>query len=147
MRTNYDGINLIKCCEGLRLQAYLCPAGVPTIGYGHTEGVHVCDHITPAQAEAYFAQDLRKFEVGVGQLVQVDLNANQFSALVSFAYNEGIGALKESHLLLKVNTKDWSGVVDELAKWIKAEVDGKMVVLPGLVTRRKAEATLFERLP
>ncbi|MBW4521674.1 MAG: lysozyme [Scytolyngbya sp. HA4215-MV1] len=136
---NEAGRNLLKEFEGLRLDAYLCPAGVWTIGYGSTFGVHPGDHITPGEAESRLIKDLDQFEKGVAKLVKVPLTSNQFSALVSFAYNLGLGALEESTLLRVLNKGDYQAAANELLRWDKANG----VPLAGLTRRRKAEKELF----
>lgn len=143
MKTSQEGINLIKKFEGCKLIAYKCPAGVWTIGYGHTGGVKQGQKITQTQAEKYLKDDLTKYEKGVESLVKVTLNQNQFNALVSFAYNCGLGALKTSTLLKKLNKKDYKGASNELLRWNKAS--GR--VLEGLKARRKAEKALFDKIP
>jgi lysozyme len=132
-------INLIKKFEGCRLKAYKCPAGIWTIGYGSTSGVKEGQVITQQQADALLEKDLQRFVDGVNKLVTVDLNQNQFDALVSFAYNCGIGALQKSTLLQLVNKKDFANAAKEFDKWVK--VDGK--VLKGLQNRRNEEQVLF----
>jgi len=133
--------NLLKKFEGCRLKAYRCPAGILTIGYGHTSAagapeVHDGMTITQDEAESILKNDLVKYEQPVAAMVKVDLEQNQFDVLVDFAYNAGVGALKTSTLLKKVNAGDFDAVPDELMKWTKG--GGK--VLPGLVRRRQAEA-------
>jgi len=139
-KMNQAGLDLLKHFEGLRLDAYVCAAGVVTIGYGST-GSHVRmgDHITEVQAEQLLVQDLGRFEKGVTDMVKVPLNSNQFSALVSFAFNLGNGALQNSTLLKKLNQKDYNGAADEFLRWNKA--GGR--ALEGLTRRRKAERELF----
>lgn len=141
MKTSQNGINLIKKFEGCRLTAYRDAVGVPTVGYGHTRGVKMGQKITAAQAENYLKQDLETFEKGVDSLVKVKINQNQFDALVSFAYNLGLGNLKNSDLLKYVNKKDFKNAAKEFPLWVHA--GGKM--LQGLVTRRAAERALFEK--
>lgn len=140
MNINEEGLKLIKNFEGLRLKSYRCPANILTCGYGHT-GSDVKENmvITQEQADKWLKQDLIKFENGVKSCVKVSLNENQFSALVSFAYNCGIGALQQSTLLKKLNAKDYIGASNEFLKWNKA--GGK--VLAGLTRRRNAERDLF----
>ena len=101
MKITNEGINLIKKFEGLRLEAYLCPAGVWTIGYGHTKGVKKGDKITEETANMLLELDLNDFIVGVQKLLKKNINNNQFSALVSFAFNLGLANLKSSTLLKK----------------------------------------------
>ena len=133
------GLELIKSFEGLRLRAYLCPAKVWTIGYGHTGDVRGGQVITQSQADDLLKQDLRRFEIAVRKLVKVPLTQNQFDALVSFAYNVGEAALSRSTLLRKLNAGDLAGTKLEFAKWNKG--GGK--VLAGLTRRRADEANLF----
>lgn len=140
MMTNDKGINLIKEFEGCRLKSYLCPAGVWTIGYGHTQGVKPDMVITQLDAERFLRQDLKRFEDAISTLVKVSLTPNQFSALVSFVYNVGINAFKNSTLLRKLNQKDYKGAANELLRWDK--VNGKPLL--GLTKRRIAEKDLFE---
>lgn len=139
MKINTEGLALIKRFEGLQTEAYLCPAGVWTIGYGHTATVKPGQRITQAQAEELLVQDVAKFEAGVAKLVKVKLNANQFSALVSFAFNIGLSALEDSTLLARLNDGDYNGAAKEFSRWVYAGSD----VLSGLVNRRAAERTLF----
>lgn len=146
MKLSKRGLDLIKEFEGYHRQlpdgacvAYRCPAGVWTIGYGCTEGVKEGMRWTKADAEARLLSELEKHERAVERLSTVDLNQNQYDALVSFSYNLGSGALGKSTLLAKVNKGDMRGAGQEFGKWIKA--GGK--VLPGLVARRGKEAALF----
>lgn len=130
---------IIKRYEGLRLEAYLCPAGVWTIGYGHTRGVKPGDKCTKEQANDYLLDDLRDAENAVNVMVKSSLNQNQFDALVSFVYNLGSGNFKDSTLLRKLNERDYLGAANEFKRWNKA--GGK--VLNGLIKRRESEANLF----
>lgn len=144
MKVSAAGINLIKEFEGVRLKSYKCPAGVYTIGVGHTSAagppkVGPGMEITNAQAMKILAQDLVQFEDGVEAAVRVPLTQNQFDALVSFTFNVGLGAFQKSTLLKKLNAEDYAAVPAELMKWTKA--GGKE--LPGLVRRRRAEAAMW----
>lgn len=139
MKTSLKGIALIKEYEGLRLGAYLCSAGVLTIGYGHTGGVKEGDLITEQKAEQLLQDDLKKFENGVLRLVRVPLTQNQFDALVSFAFNLGVGNLGKSTLLKMLNDRDYKGAASQFIRWNKAA--GKE--LAGLTRRRIAESELF----
>jgi lysozyme len=147
MRVNAKGIALIKSFEGLRLSAYICPAGVPTIGYGSTyypdkSKVKMGDKLKDeAEAEALLATTVQPFESNVLALLNgAAVTSNQFSALVSFAFNLGTAALAKSTLLKKVkaNSNDPS-ISIEFSKWVNASG----VKLEGLVRRRKAEAELY----
>jgi len=140
LKTNARGLSLIKEYEGLRLRAYPDPGsgGDPwTIGYGHTSNVHPGQVCTDAQAEAFLVADVAGSERSVARLVAIDLTSNQFSALVSFEYNTG--SLEGSTLLRCVNQRAFAVAVAQFARWVYA--DGQ--ILPGLVTRRAAEAHLF----
>ena len=139
MKTSQNGINLIKSFEGCKLTAYKCPAGVWTIGYGHTKGVKQGMKISQLQADTYLKNDLKTYENYVSKYVKVTLNQNQFDALVSFTFNCGGGALKSSTLLKKLNNGDYTGAANELLRWNKS--NGKE--LAGLTKRRKTEKALF----
>lgn len=139
MRISEKGINLIKRFEGLRLGAYLDSVGVPTIGYGHTRGVKLGQTITQEQADAFLEEDIHEFELAIQRLVHVNLTQNQFDALVSFTFNLGIGSLKQSTLLKKLNAGDITGAANEFNRWVYA--GGKK--LTGLVKRRSAERLMF----
>lgn len=133
---------LLKQFEGCKLKAYRCPAGVCTIGYGHTSAagkplVNDGMTITQAQANAILASDLVKFEQAVTALLKQPVTQNQFDTLVDFAYNAGVGALRSSTLLKKVNAAQFDDVPAELMKWTKGGPEKKS--LPGLVRRRQAE--------
>ena len=143
MQISKAGLDLIKQFEGLYLKAYRCPAGVPTIGYGHTAGVAMGQTITQQQADDYLRRDVRQFERAVARLVTVPLTQGQFDALVSFAFNLGEGALAQSTLLRLLNAGDYAGAAAQFERWNKA--GGR--VLPGLVRRRAAERALFEARP
>jgi lysozyme len=145
-RTNAQGVQLLKDAESLRLRAYLCPAGKWTIGYGDTgPDVRPGLTITEAEAEERLARRLAfEFEPGVESLLAVPVTGNQFSALVSFTYNVGLEAFAESTLLRKLNAGDLDGAANEFPRWNKKhDKSGRMVVLPGLTSRRAAERELF----
>lgn len=145
MKISEKGLAIVKKYEGLRLKPYLCPAGVPTIGWGSTvypngKAVTLRDAaITPQQASDILLATMVKYEDAVSRYVQVPINQNQFDALVDFAYNVGVGNLQTSTLLKKVNASDFVGAANEFGKW----VHGGGAVLPGLVNRRREEADLF----
>lgn len=141
MKTSSKGINLIKEFEGLELEAYLCPANVWTIGYGHTKTVTKGMVISEEGAEELLKQDLRHYENGINKHVKVELNQNQFDALVSFSYNLGVFALRTSTLLRVLNEGDYEEAANQFGRWVRA--NGK--VLNGLVRRREAERSLFLR--
>lgn len=150
---NLYTINLVKAFEGLFLEAYKCPAGIWTIGYGHTGKVHNDGTVFPGrkitekEAVELLHEDLQKFAVGVENLLlprpRAEINDNQYGALVSFAFNLGLGNLKKSTLLQRVNARDYAGAIIEFPKWNKAA--GK--VLRGLTRRRLSEANLWCSFP
>ena len=147
MQMSQEGIDaLIKKFEGCKLTAYRCPAGVCTIGYGHTSDAGkpaVLDGmvITQQQAEDMLRRDLVKYETEVYDMVHQPLTQHQFDVLVDFNYNAGAGNLRNSTLLKKVNAAKFDEVPAELMKWTKGKVPGKgSQVLQGLVRRRHAEA-------
>jgi len=141
MITSEKGIELIKSFESLRLKAYKCPAGVWTIGYGHTKDVKANMVISPQQAESLLREDIARVESEVNKMTAyVGLSQEQFSALVSFAFNVGIGALRGSTLLKKVRQNPQDPTIrEEFCRWVKS----KGATLMGLVRRRKAEADLY----
>jgi len=142
MQMSQEGIDaLLKKFEGCKLKAYRCPAGICTIGYGHTSAAGnptVVDGLTirQDQAEAILRSDLVKYETAVHNMVEQSLTQHEFDVLVDFAYNAGVGNLKSSTLLKKVNAGQFDAVPAELMKWTKG--GGK--VLAGLVRRRQAES-------
>ena len=136
---NQDGLNLIKQWEGLRLEAYLCPAKVWTIGYGHTATAKKGMSISEAEAVNLLRGDLARFQRCVENSVTVPLNDNQFAALVCFAYNIGLNALSGSTLLRKLNEGDTKAAAEQFLRWNRA--GGKEV--SGLTRRRQAERKLF----
>ena len=145
-KTSKKGIDLIKKYEGFRSKPYRCSAGVPTIGYGATyypngQKVKLSDPaIDEKHASILLEAMLVPYEKAVDSFCRDDINQNQFDALVSFAYNVGISALKNSTLLKKVNINPKDKTIsNEFAKWNKG--GGK--VLKGLVLRRNDEAKLY----
>ena len=140
MQISNKGIDLIKEFEGLRLTAYKCSAGIWTIGYGHTKNVREGMQITSEFATLLLVDDLQTFEVGVSQVVKVFLHQHQFDALVSFAFNVGLTAFRQSTLLRRLNGGEPAErVAAEFLRWNKA--GGK--VIEGLTRRRKKESEVF----
>jgi len=134
--------DLIKEFEGCKLEAYPDPAthGEPiTIGVGHTGGVKLGDVITQEQADEYLVSDVSHAANAVNQMVDESMTQGQFDALCSFAFNLGIGNLKNSTLLKKLNSGDIQGAADQFLVWNKAAGH----VMAGLTRRREAERTLF----
>ena len=139
-----EGLDLIKRYEGFRSTAYRDAVGVWTIGFGHTSMAgepHVKPGLTISRETAteILARDVNLFAQGVRQALTVQISDQQFSALVSFAYNVGLGNFRKSSVLTAVNRNDLAAVPRRLSLWTKA--GGR--VLPGLVKRRAAEAALF----
>lgn len=134
-----NGREIVKHFEDCKLEAYLCPAGVPTIGWGHTKGVKLGDKITQDKADSLFEQDYHEAEQQVQEVVTAFLSDQQLGALTSFVFNLGIGQLKVSTLLKKLNQNDYKGAAEEFRKWIYS--NGK--ILPGLVKRREMERMVF----
>jgi lysozyme len=142
---NERGIALVKRFEGLRLEAYRCPAGKLTIGYGST-GSHVKDGmvITEPEAEALLKRDLARFETGVDAILGgVPTTSDQFSALVSFAFNLGLMALHKSTLMKRHRAGEFALAAEQFRSWNKARVHGQLVPLAGLTARREAERNLY----
>jgi lysozyme len=144
MRVTEEGLALIRRFEGFRSEAYRCPAGIWTIGYGHTS-MAGAPEVTPglklsrAEAGDILRRDVAKFAEGVAARLVRRLTPSQFSALVSFAYNVGLANFARSSVLKAVNAGDFDAVPRRLQMWVKA--GGR--TLPGLVRRRAAEAALF----
>lgn len=136
MNLGQRGINLIKKYEGCRLEAYLCPGNVWTIGWGHTATVKPGMKITQDEADRLFLQDIKRYSEAVNQYQwKFNFNQNQFDALTSFAYNCGIGAL--------ANVMNCCSTKEEIAAECKLYNKGAGVILPGLVKRREEEYQLF----
>jgi len=150
---NEEGLKLIKSFEGLHdlkqgpqgtyVEAYLDPVNIPTIGWGCTEGIKMGMKITIAQAEAMLKKEMAKFETAVAKAVKIEINDNQYSALVCFSYNVGARALFESTLLKFLNQGKIQEAANEFLRWDKA---GGQVFL-GLSRRRRAEQALFLSQP
>ena len=143
-KTSPRGVQFIKDGEGCSLRAYKCPAGVWTIGYGHTSAsgspvVFEKMTITQREADEILKSDLRKFEEAINRLVQVPLNQSQFDALVSLSFNIGIDRFGKSTLLKKLNAGDYDAVPNEMMRWNRI---GKKVS-KGLTNRRAKEAALW----
>lgn len=146
MHTSPSGVDLICDFEGKRLNAYDDGVGIWTIGFGTTvypNGIKVKkgDTCTEAQAKAYMANDLKKFEATVNDAVKAPINQNQFDALVSLAYNIGSSAFKNSTLVKKLNAGDIHGAANQFDVWVNA--GGKR--MQGLSNRRKVEKELFNK--
>ena len=134
-------LELIKKYEGLRLKAYLCPAGIPTIGYGHTHNVKLGDVCTQQQADEWLHDDFMEAIGDVKAVVKVPLTDNQLDALGSFVFNLGVRKLIQSTLLKKLNSGNYEGAAQEFDKWVFAAGNK----LDGLIARRAAEKEIFLR--
>lgn len=147
MQVSDAGIELIKSFEGFRANAYPDPksGGDPwTVGYGTTKfpsgrPVKKGDYVTPAQAEMYLREDVKKFASSIDALVTVQLKQCQYDALVSFVYNLGATNFRKSTLLKKLNAKDYKGAADEFLRWVSPGSS----VEAGLRRRRTAERAMF----
>ena len=139
----HEGLDLIKRFEGFNPTIYTCPAGYPTIGYGHLVRDRERDRFTGGisreEAEELLKRDVLWAERGVLRLISVPLTDRQFDALVSFTFNLGTGALQRSILRRKVNREEHEVVSTEFMRWVWA--GGKR--LPGLLVRRKLEVSLY----
>ena len=131
---------IIEKFEGLRLEAYKCPAGIWTIGIGSTRDVREGMTITRAEAIGRLMEDMRDADDCIEEHCDVALNSNQRAALISFIFNVGCGNFRSSTLLRLLNAGDYAGCAKQFARWDKAK--GK--VLAGLAKRRLAERELFE---
>lgn len=138
-------IDLIKEFEQLYLEAYLCPAGVWTIGWGHTKGVKAGGVIDRQRAEEFLQEDYEEAEKAVLKMVKVKLTDDQLGALTSFVFNLGAGNFKSSTLRRKVNANPHDKTIrDEFMRWVYARGgNDEPVMLDGLVRRREAEADLY----
>jgi len=144
MQMTEEGVALIRRFEGFRANAYRCPAGVWTIGFGHTSqagppAVRPGMVLGEDEANRILAADVQRFADEVGPLLAREVSAAQFSALVSFAYNVGVAAFRSSSVLKAVNDGRFAEVPARLKLWVK----GGGRVLPGLERRRAAEAEMF----
>ncbi len=158
MKTSQKGLEFIADEEGVRLRAYLDVAGLATLGVGHLltenekesgyldiegESIRWNLGITYPQAMVLLAQDVTIAESAINNNVEVNLTQNQFDALVSFTFNVGIGAFKNSTLLRVLNTGDYDGVPDQLRKWVKAGGRGPENGFTALANRREREIDLW----
>jgi lysozyme len=139
MKPSQACVDLVKEFEGFRPTAYICPAGVLTIGYGTTEDVSIGDEVTREEAEEMLMEDLLSASKAIDDLVDVELTQHQYDALVSFVYNVGREAFKNSTLLRLLNAGNYDGAAKQLPRWNK----GGGRVLAGLTRRREAEQELF----
>lgn len=148
LTTSAAGLALIKKYEGLGLSAYLCPAGKPTIGYGHLikkSEKYFLRPITEAQAEALLLADCKIAEIFINGVVRVPLTQGQFDALVSFCFNLGVGALDKSSLLSYLNAGNYGAASMQFQAWVKVRnpKTNQLEISRGLINRRMDEYKLF----
>lgn len=138
-----NGIALIKQFEGFSPRLYVCPAGYPTIGYGHCvrAGERFDQGIDEATAQSLLRADIAQAQRAVLRLISIPLSDGQYDALVSFTYNMGAGALQRSALRQCVNREDHAAVSAQLMRWIWARGRKQK----GLIARRKAEAERYSQ--
>jgi len=141
MKTSKQGLDLIKFYEGFKSEAYKCPAGIWTIGYGHTGNVNPDDKVSEEYATELLKKDVEVAERAVNSYITSQINQNQFDALVSFTFNLGAGNLKTSTLLKTVNSdpNNFDEIKAQFLRWNKA--GGK--VMEGLTKRREAESDMY----
>lgn len=147
LRISQNGTAQLVLHEGKKPVGYICPAGKPTIGIGHLilkgEPYRVGGRISEEEIMRLFDKDNDIAENAVNSLVKVQLNQNQFDALVSFVFNLGKGALASSTLLKLLNAGNYQAAADQLLRWNKGKVKGRLQVIDGLTKRREAERKLF----
>ena len=146
LSTSDEGLSLIQQFESFVGTWYSCPAGKMTIGFGHVQQPvdhHIVPPISPDFAYALLRQDVVRFENAIKKAVTVPLSQAQFDALVSLVFNIGESNFACSTLLTKLNADNPRAAAVQFSVWIYATVHGKKKILGGLVTRRKAEQTLF----
>lgn len=139
MQLSKTGYKYLKEYENCRLTSYVCPAGVWTVGWGHTRTAYEGQHISQKQADDLLAADVREFELAVDMAVQVDLRQQQFDALVCLAFNIGAHGFAKSTLVKKLNTGDYLAAAMEFQRW--SLISGKRS--KGLLRRRFKTASLF----
>lgn len=149
MEPSESALKLIRKYEGLKLKAYLCPSGIPTIGYGTTmypdgQKVGLGQTCTVGQAEAWLVHAVERCASSISAMVHVNLTQGQMDAMVSFTYNVGINSLRNSTLLRLLNAADYDGAAAQFDRWVYGTQHGQKVKLPGLITRRHEERAMFE---
>lgn len=140
MKASNNAINLIKVSETVKLKAYRCPAGVLTIGWGHTKGVKIGQTITIQEATKMLYEDVAVCESAVNRLIKVKLSQGRFDALIDFVFNLGSGNLASSTLLKLINNNpDDPAIRKQFLRWAHSGSE----VLKGLVIRREKEVELY----
>lgn len=140
-----DTANFVKQFEGFSEQAYQCPAGVWTIGYGTTRAITPNMKITEREATGLLKDDLVRCNMTLKTLCREPLTINQTIALLDFIYNLGSGAFERSTLRMKLNRRDYEAAATQFQLWNKARVNGVLITLKGLTKRRQAEYELFSK--
>jgi lysozyme len=150
MKINQATIDLVKKWEGFKSKAYICPAGVLTVGYGTTNragipGVNITRDtvVTEAEASHWLQLGLEKFSDNIKLFISAPINENEFGAFLSLAYNIGPTAFRGSSALRHFNNGDKAKAAESIKLWNKATINGKRQVLQGLVNRREEEVALF----
>lgn len=156
MKVSGGLLNAIAAVEGAHATEYTDIAGVRTIGVGHVilktdvfltaalgKRYEVGDKLTDKQILKLLSLDISKFENAVRKFVKVPLKQHQFDALVMFTFNVGVGAFKRSTLLRKLNEGDYEEVSNQIMRWNKARVRGKLRPVQGLINRREMERQIF----
>jgi lysozyme len=150
MQINQATIDLVKKWEGFKAEAYLCPAGVWTIGYGITAGAGIGvdpkpgDRVTREQAERHLQAALERFAAQIRPAITAPINDNEFGAFLSLAYNIGVGGFRRSSALRHFNAGDKAKAAEAIKLWNRATVGGKRQILQGLANRRAEEVVLFQ---
>lgn len=139
---NERGLDVIRRSEGLRLKSYYL-AGQWLIGYGHAGSARQGMTISAEEADDLLERDVKDAEEAVRRLVAIPINENEFSALVSLAYNMGPSAFARTEVLRRLNAGDRKGAADAFRHIIAADIDGERTVLKALKRRRAAERALF----
>lgn len=138
------GIALLKQFEGFSAVPYICAGGELTVGYGHVIKPferHLKAGISQKEADRLLREDIAHFSVQIAHMVDVELDQHQYDALICFIYNIGAQAFEKSTLLRMLNLGDYHGAAGQFRRWVYSR--GRK--LPGLITRRKAEANLFSK--
>ena len=149
MNINQATIDLVKRWEGFKAEAYVCPAGVLTIGYGTTSRAGIGVTVRPgmrtseAEAEQWLRKGLERFASQIRPAITAPINDNEFGAFLSLAYNIGPNGFKGSSALRHFNAGDKAKAAAAIKLWNKATVNGKRQVMRGLVNRREDEVRLF----
>jgi len=146
MRISDKGLELIKRFEGFRPDVYICPAGEPTIGWGHVlkEGEDFAYGVSQNGANILLRDDIRASENYIPRVVDVTLHQSHFDALCSFVFNFGPRNFRDSTLLKMVNQGKHDEVLEQFPRWNKVKTEEGYVPLVGLTIRRKAELELYK---